>query len=72
MTSRLDSELSEIPDHLIREIRQGKCVAFVGAGFSAPAVPDWDTLLPRISQSTEIEDVTRDRVARLLIQERTS
>ena len=72
MTSRFDSELSEIPNHLIQEIRQGNCVAFIGAGFSAPAVPDWDTLLSRIAQSTEIEDGTRDRVARLLIQERTS
>ena len=72
MTSRFNSELSEIPNHLIQEIRQGNCVAFIGAGFSAPAVPDWDTLLSRIAQSTEIEDGTRDRVARLLIQERTS
>ena len=72
MTSRFDSELSEIPNHLIQEIRQGNCVAFIGAGFSAPAVPDWDTLLSRIAQSTEIEDATRERVAKLLTQERTS
>jgi len=72
MTNPIDSAFSEIPNHLIREIRQGNCVAFIGAGFSAPAVPDWDTLLSRISQSTEIEDATRERVAKLLTQERTS
>lgn len=34
------------PDHLAREIAEGNCVAFVGAGFSAAAkLPDWTRLL---------------------------
>lgn len=34
------------PDHLAREIAEGNCVAFVGAGFSAAAkLPDWTQLL---------------------------
>lgn len=61
-----------IPRHLIEEIRQGNCVAFVGAGFSAPAVPDWDTLLSRIAQSPQINDLTRERITGLLGHEKTS
>ena len=61
-----------IPERLIEEIRQGNCVAFVGAGFSAPAVPDWDTLLSRISQSPQITDLTRERISGLLSHEKAS
>ena len=61
-----------IPKRLIEEIRQGNCVAFVGAGFSAPAVPDWDTLLSRISQSPQITDLTRERISGLLSHEKAS
>jgi len=31
-----------IPEHLSWEIRQGNCVAFIGAGFSAAAAPHGD------------------------------
>jgi hypothetical protein len=61
-----------VPRHLIEEIRQGNCVAFVGAGFSAPAVPDWDTLLYRISRSPQINDLTRERISGLLGHEKAS
>jgi len=67
-----DSFVRDIPRHLIREIQGGNCVAFVGAGFSAPAVPDWDTLLYRISQSPHIDEQTRDRISRLLSHEKAS
>ena len=61
-----------IPRHLLDEIRQGNCVAFVGAGFSAPAVPDWDTLLYRISRSPQVNDLTRERISGLLSHEKAS
>lgn len=38
-----------IPDALITEIDEGTCVAFVGAGFSAPAVPEWSSLLETVA-----------------------
>ena len=42
----------EIPIHLKQEILDGNCVAFVGAGFCAPAVPDWDTLLSAMATTS--------------------
>ncbi len=39
-----------IPAELVRSIRDGNCVAFVGAGFSAPAVPGWSDLLERMAK----------------------
>jgi hypothetical protein len=39
----------KIPPALIQAIKSGNCVAFVGAGFSAPAqLPGWSDLLKRI------------------------
>lgn len=35
-----------IPQHLLNEIRAGRCIAFVGAGFSAAAgLPGWARLM---------------------------
>lgn len=40
-----------IPEELLNAIRGGRCVAFVGAGFSIPAdVPDWGGLLLKVHQ----------------------
>jgi CheY-like chemotaxis protein len=48
------------PDHLAREIADGNCVAFVGAGFSAAAkLPDWTTLLVRLADEAECEQEVR-------------
>jgi hypothetical protein len=44
MTTTL-SDHAAIPPQLVRDIRDGNCVAFVGAGFSAAAVPGWRDLL---------------------------
>lgn len=52
-----------MPDELIQAIREGCCVAFVGAGFVQPAVPGWKTLLKKLA--AEIPD----REARLEIEE---
>ena len=39
----------KIPDHLIREIKAGNVIAFLGAGFSVPAkLPNWVNLIKEI------------------------
>tara|TARA_B100001750_G_scaffold218896_1_gene205402 strand:- start:629 stop:1921 length:1293 start_codon:yes stop_codon:yes gene_type:complete len=40
----------EVPEALRAEIVGGNCVAFVGAGFSAPLVPEWPALLRRLGE----------------------
>jgi hypothetical protein len=46
------SEWSNLPAHLISEVRRGHCVAFVGAGFSMPAgFPSWDGLLRKMLEA---------------------
>ena len=45
-----------IPPHLIEELRAGRVIAFVGAGFSAPAgFPGWKQLLLKIAQAAHDE-----------------
>ena len=41
----------EIPSDLTASILRGDCVAFVGAGFSMPSVPNWPTLLGKLSEA---------------------
>lgn len=40
-----------VPEHLRREILAGRCIAFVGAGFSAPVLPHWQGLLRMVANS---------------------
>jgi hypothetical protein len=58
--------MRDIPTHLINEILQGSCVAFVGAGFSAPAVPNWDDLLNGIAADCKVSDEAEVQVKELL------
>jgi CheY-like chemotaxis protein len=44
----------KIPPALIDAVRNGDCVAFVGAGFSAPAVPTWTDLLRQMAERVEV------------------
>jgi len=46
----------EIPQFLLEAIKEGTCVAFVGAGFVAPALPDWDRLLHSIAEDDRIRE----------------
>ncbi len=39
----------QVPRRLVDAIGHGRCVAFVGAGFSAPAVPTWTALLASLA-----------------------
>ena len=41
----------DVPQHLVSEILSGRCIAFVGAGFSRPALPGWSELLRALSES---------------------
>ena len=41
---------------LIEAIKEGNCVAFIGAGFSAPAVRTWDELLVALSDSDYLKE----------------
>jgi len=55
-----------IPQSLVDEIKSGNCVAFVGAGFSAPALPTWDDLIRTLKEHESISTETRKAVTNLL------
>jgi len=55
-----------IPEGLLHEIRDGNCVAFVGAGFSAGGVHDWLSLLRRLAARPEVPADLRDNVSKQL------
>lgn len=38
-----------VPNALVESIREGRCVAFIGAGFVAPTVPGWRETLDKLS-----------------------
>ena len=63
------------PQHLVDEIKSGRCVAFIGAGFSAPALPGWmellRTLLECVPQSTT-SHLSEEEVSALLAGESTT
>ena len=44
-----------IPHRLVDEIAEGRCVAFVGAGFVMPTVPGWVDLLADLATLTPPE-----------------
>lgn len=45
-----------IPPQLLKAINEGRCVAFVGAGFSAAAgLPQWKDLLTQIAKNVPLE-----------------
>lgn len=43
-----------VPQHLVNAILGGRCIAFVGAGFSQPAVPGWTDFLVKLAHRLEI------------------
>jgi CheY-like chemotaxis protein len=55
-----------IPQHLLDQIAAGRCVAFVGAGFSAPAVPAWKALLEGLGEKAVLDDDTRTWLGELI------
>lgn len=47
--------LERVPDHLVESIIRGRCIAFVGAGFSAPVVPLWGSFLKDVAKEMGCE-----------------
>src|SRR3712207_7433912 len=55
-----------VPQHLFDQIAAGRCVAFVGAGFSAPAVPAWKALLEGLGEKAVLDADTRTWLGELI------
>jgi CheY-like chemotaxis protein len=53
-------------DNLISEIKSGHCVAFIGAGFSAPAIRPWDELLEELAVSSKLSPEVKTQVKTFL------
>lgn len=51
----------DVPPPLVDAVLAGRCVAFVGAGFSATVVPTWERLLERVAEQEDVSEA--DRVA---------
>jgi hypothetical protein len=60
------AQVVDIPPHLIQQIAAGRCVAFVGAGFAAPAVPAWKALLEGLADKADLEPEARTWVDELV------
>lgn len=56
---------AQLPEGLLQSIRAGTCVAFVGAGFSQPAVPGWAELLRSLTKAVP-DDTQRSEIEGLL------
>ncbi len=55
--------MDALPEALLSAIREGNCVAFVGAGFSGAAgLPGWPELLRRIADRSSLPTETRQHV----------
>ena len=64
---KLDTIPAPLPSALVSAIQEGKCIAFVGAGFSGAAkLPGWVQLLNELSQ--QVEPSLRDHLQHLLSQ----
>lgn len=67
---------TKIPELLLQQIKEGKCIAFVGAGFSMPAgMPTWVQLLVKLLEKEkevhgDIEDTEKQKEIRKLIAEK--
>jgi len=55
------ASMLEVPQPLVDAVLAGRCVAFVGAGFSATVVPTWERLLERLAEEEDVAEA--DRVA---------
>jgi hypothetical protein len=52
-----------IPPKLLEAIRRGRCVAFVGAGFSAPAgIPEWGGMLRGVADHSKVSVADRKHI----------
>lgn len=59
----------KVPDHLLDAIHGGRCVAFVGAGFSAAArLPDWRSLLTDLAEHAKVDAQVQAHVRDLVLR----
>lgn len=66
MKAAKTSSEATIPVGLVDAIRAGRCVAFVGSGFSGAAgFPTWKTLLRELAARPEVENIRREIEKRL-------
>ena len=57
-----------LPEHLVTELRAGRVIAFIGAGFSAPAgFPGWKNLLLEIAEQAEADGALPAEVRALVV-----
>ena len=60
----------EVPAKLKQVIQEGRCIAFVGAGFAGAAqLPTWDKLLVSLAERPGVDEALRKHVV-MRIQER--
>ena len=62
--ARSEWHMEQPPEHLIAEIKRGNCVAFVGAGFLMPALPQWYDLIKGLSE--KVKEENREDIDQLL------
>ncbi len=56
-----------LPQSLIDDIQQGRCVAFVGAGFSAEAkLPQWTSLIRQLAETPALDAELAAQVGRTI------
>ena len=53
-------ENSENINNLISEMKKGNCVAFIGAGVSAPATHTWAELLDKLKNTEKVKELNLD------------
>ncbi len=56
---------ADVPQPLVDSILNGRCIAFVGAGFTQPAVPAWTNLLAELGKRLELPATLSDKPAAL-------
>lgn len=53
-------------NNLISEMKKGNCVAFIGAGVSAPAVRTWPEVLDKLKTHEDLKEEIKDQLTELL------
>ncbi|MBW2456372.1 MAG: SIR2 family protein [Deltaproteobacteria bacterium] len=56
----------ELPGPLVDAILEGRCVAFVGAGFSATVIPAWTDLLENLASHPRLGQDARGKLSELI------
>ena len=57
----------DVPQPLVDAVLAGRCVAFVGAGFSATVVPTWERLLESVAEREDLSAPDRAAMRELFV-----